>query len=486
MTSKPLSDLYAQRQDSPNQDVSQARYPDAYGKAQPTYDQSAYGDAQYDPRYDANSQYSDPNYGQHAQPQGDARYSDTPYQDQYQDPRYDDPRYAGYDPSAGYPAEQGYADPNAAYYGYGQEQGQYADQAGYSQYGQGQQGYSDQYYNQAGYAQDGYGQQAYGQSPYGQMPQAVTRPIGDNPGSKRRGGIVTVLAILALAVVGTATAFGYRAIFGKSSGPAVPPVITADANPSKIVPATDPNAKPIQDRVGAQAEKIVPREEQPIEMRDPLRSGSPRVVFPNLAGQGQPAANVAPAGAGSVPAVSEPKRVRTVTIKPDQGNEAPAPAPAPRSSQNRATPTTVDDILNGAPSQAAPSSNAPLALSPTTHPQGQSQVPAPAQQRQAARTPASGSPFPTPLTTGTSTPNGAYAVQVTSQRTESDAQASYRALQQQFPSVLGSRQPVIRRADLGNKGTYYRAQIPFNTQGEASEFCGSLKAAGGQCVVQRN
>ncbi len=82
--------------------------------------------------------------------------------------------------------------------------------------------------------------------------------------------------------------------------------------------------------------------------------------------------------------------------------------------------------------------------------------------------------------------NGGYAVQVTSQRTESDAQASYRALQQQFPSVLGSRQPVIRRADLGNKGTYYRAQIPFNTQGEASEFCGSLKAAGGQCVVQRN
>ncbi len=31
------------------------------------------------------------------------------------------------------------------------------------------------------------------------------------------------------------------------------------------------------------------------------------------------------------------------------------------------------------------------------------------------------------------------------------------------------------------------AQVgPFASQGEASEFCGNLKAAGGQCVVQRN
>ena len=103
---------------------------------------------------------------------------------------------------------------------------------------------------------------------------------------------------------------------------------------------------------------------------------------------------------------------------------------------------------------------------------------------------ASGSPFPAPISGGgnsSSSPAvGAYAVQVTSQRSEADARSSYRSLQQQFPSVLGSRQPVIRRADLGNKGTYYRAQIQFGTQSEASAFCSSLKAAGGQCVVQRN
>lgn len=482
LTHKAVPDVHAQPQENYGSDpyAPQADDQDPYGNAPTTgYDQNAYGDAQYDPRYDQNAQYNDPNYGHYAQPQNDPRYADQHYQDE----GYNDPRYAGYDPNAAYAP---YPDPNAAHYGYAPDQGQYADQPGYSQYADGQQGYSDPRYNQAGYAQPGYGQQSYGQSPYGQMPQAVTRPIGEEPTSRRRGGLVTVLAVLALAVVGTATAFGYRSMFGNSGPTVPPPVIKADTNPSKIVPATDPNAKPIQDRVGAGGEKIVPREEQPLETRDTARAGTPRMVFPNLAGQGQPAANVAPAGAGAVPAAAEPKRVRTVTIKPDQGGEAPAPAPTQRSTSSRsaaAAPTTVDDILNG-----APSSNSPLALSPTTQPQAAPSQPAAQPQRHAARTPAASSPFPAPITTGTSggAAAGAYAVQVTSQRTESDAQASYRSLQQQFPSVLGSRQPVIRRADLGDKGTYYRAQIPFGTQGEASEFCGSLKAAGGQCVVQRN
>jgi cell division protein FtsN len=80
-----------------------------------------------------------------------------------------------------------------------------------------------------------------------------------------------------------------------------------------------------------------------------------------------------------------------------------------------------------------------------------------------------------------------YLVQVSSQRNEADAQASYRALQGKFPAVLGSHAPVIKRADLGDKGVYYRALVgPFGSSDEASQFCGNLKSAGGQCVVQRN
>jgi cell division septation protein DedD len=82
---------------------------------------------------------------------------------------------------------------------------------------------------------------------------------------------------------------------------------------------------------------------------------------------------------------------------------------------------------------------------------------------------------------------GGYLVQVSSQRSENDAQASFRSLQGKFPSVLASRSPLIKRADLGDKGVYYRAMVgPFGSPEEASQFCGNLKSAGGQCVVQRN
>ena len=84
-------------------------------------------------------------------------------------------------------------------------------------------------------------------------------------------------------------------------------------------------------------------------------------------------------------------------------------------------------------------------------------------------------------------PSGGYLVQVSSQKNEADAQASYRVLQGKYPAVLGSRSPVIKRADLGDKGVYYRAMVgPFGSREQAIQLCSSLKSAGGDCVVQAN
>ena len=78
-------------------------------------------------------------------------------------------------------------------------------------------------------------------------------------------------------------------------------------------------------------------------------------------------------------------------------------------------------------------------------------------------------------------------MQVSSQRSEAEAQAAFRGLQAKFPNQLGGRQPVVHKVDLGAKGTYYRAMVgPFATANEAVELCTSLKAAGGQCLVQKN
>jgi cell division protein FtsN len=82
---------------------------------------------------------------------------------------------------------------------------------------------------------------------------------------------------------------------------------------------------------------------------------------------------------------------------------------------------------------------------------------------------------------------GAYLVQIASQKSESDAQASFRAAQAKYASLIGTMAPIIKRADLGEKGVYYRAMVgPFQTSDEATKFCSNLKVAGGSCVVQRN
>lgn len=80
-----------------------------------------------------------------------------------------------------------------------------------------------------------------------------------------------------------------------------------------------------------------------------------------------------------------------------------------------------------------------------------------------------------------------YVVQVSARRSKADAEASFRSLQSKFPRQLGSRTATIERADLGAKGIYYRVMVgPFMSAGAADQFCSSLKAAGGQCVTQRN
>jgi cell division septation protein DedD len=82
---------------------------------------------------------------------------------------------------------------------------------------------------------------------------------------------------------------------------------------------------------------------------------------------------------------------------------------------------------------------------------------------------------------------GGYLVQVSSQRSEADAENSFRAIQSKYSNVLNGQRHLIRRADLGSKGIYYRAMVgPFGSRDEAIQLCVALKAAGGDCVVQAN
>ena len=83
--------------------------------------------------------------------------------------------------------------------------------------------------------------------------------------------------------------------------------------------------------------------------------------------------------------------------------------------------------------------------------------------------------------------DGGYLVQVSAERSDAGAQSSFKTLQLRYPHVLGDRSPLIRRVELGKKGTFYRAQVgPFDTVEQAKRFCARLKSAGGHCMVQKN
>jgi hypothetical protein len=387
-----------------------------------------------------------------------ARQEAPPQQDFFDTSVHPLRRYAAVHP----PAEPEYheAPPFAAE----PDQHAQADPARYDDalYGQPDPGSYEAEQRDAAYADDPY---AY-QDGYGDEAEQDEKP--------RRGGMMTVVAVLALAVVGTGGAFAYRTYMG-SPRSGEPPIIKADTSPTKVVtaPSGDGVAK-VPDRMATgAAEKIVPREEAPVDVNAGARPVFPPVnqtATPPAAAVAPPAAK-SPAASGTL-AGDEPRKVKTTLVKGDPADVAATPAPKPA-----ATPRPVPSPAAArAPSPAAnanASANAPLSLSP----QGNQPAPAEPRPQVASTNPAQ----------AVSAGGAGYVVQVSSQRSEADAQASYRALQGKFPSVLGSRAPLIKRADLGDKGVYYRAMVgPFASSEEAAQVCGNLKTAGGQCVVQKH
>ena len=64
--------------------------------------------------------------------------------------------------------------------------------------------------------------------------------------------------------------------------------------------------------------------------------------------------------------------------------------------------------------------------------------------------------------------------------------ASYHQLQRKYQTVLGSRQPLVIRSQVGRNASWYRLRIAAQTLAEAELLCGTLREAGGSCLVQRN
>jgi hypothetical protein len=306
----------------------------------------------------------------------------------------------------------------------------------------------------------------------------------DEEPAPRRSGTVVMVALVGLAVLGTAGALGYRAMFGGSVIPGLPPIIKPADGPIRVKPAQTA-AQGETDPAKGTGDQVVINQEQPVD----IQSGNPipRMiktipVVPN--GSPDPGAvaqaPVPPPGYADPGAPStQPFGAPVQPPPPPRATRPPAQQAGPAAGSPALAARPKPPVRTAAPE--SPSSGGPLQLVPQQEGAQQPALPR-------ART-ATNSPTTAVASAGAAeAPVGArYTVQVSSQRSEEEAQSAYRALQSKFPQQLGSRHAVIHRADLGDKGVYYRALVgPFATADQASTFCSSLKAAGGSCFTQRN
>jgi hypothetical protein len=395
------------------------------------------------------------------------RYAAQPPQYAAQQPQYaaQQPQYAAQQPQAPAQEQDYYEAPQ-----------QYADEP--------QQDPSR--YDDALYGRLETGEHDYQRDPaYPDDPYAYQGEYEEEPAPKKRSsGLMTVVAVLALAVVGTGAAFAYRTFVG-SPRSGEPPIIRADNSPTKVVPAPSDASAKNPDRMLSSdgGEKLVSREETPVDVNS--RSGGPRVVFPplNQNANPPPASSVSPsapmpAATGTMPN-NEPRRIRTLAVKGDAadnggipaGASAPPPRPAPPT-RNVAAPAAAPAAPTARnPASANASANPPMTLAPQA---SESEPPT----RMAATNPTQTAPA------GAAEGGGSFLVSVTSQDSESAARESFRVAQGKYASVLGSRSPVVKRVDLADGKVKYRAMVgPYRTRQEAVQFCTELKAAGGQCFI---
>jgi len=124
--------------------------------------------------------------------------------------------------------------------------------------------------------------------------------------------------------------------------------------------------------------------------------------------------------------------------------------------------------------------SAPTATKPAESP-GEPE-PQPATAPTAASTPAQ-KPTVSYRTGGALT--GTHLLQIGAFRSETEATGQWSSLQGKLGSYLDGKSSDIERADLGDKGVYYRLRIgPFASADEAKTYCSGLKERGTDCILK--
>lgn len=322
-----------------------------------------------------------------------------------------------------------------------------------------------------------------------------------------RKALMAASGLIGVLALGGALAFAYK--IGGDSDIATagkPPLIQADSRPVKVAPEKPggkefPHAnKKIYERLGGDKSEEVVK----------LKSRQEDVAAAATAAIGSSGQPAQADGSGEA-TLGGPRKVKTLTVRPDGTIEAPDPrqkvvkAPPPAAPAERAPDGTISMSFPTAPSAAKPVPSqgaAPPPVTPTI-PQAADASPPPAASQQASAGQAPGVSAPPPVqkpavprvaavTPAPSNPSpaasggGDFVVQVAARKSQTDALAAFADIQQKYPKLLDGYRPIIKRADLGDKGVWYRLNVgPVESKNVASALCGQLKSAGMRsCLIR--
>ncbi|MDP4025888.1 SPOR domain-containing protein [Methylobacterium sp. NEAU 140] len=326
---------------------------------------------------------------------------------------------------------------------------------------------------------------------------------------RRLASVAAGVGVVAVAIAGALT---YKGLHGGGSGGGGVPVVQADTAPLKVAPKVadgveipDQNRQ-IYDRKPAAKDgqiRIVNREEQPLDVAEAARAAQGGTA---AAGQGTTP------GSGPFEAFGEPRRVRTVAVKPDappalpprdaQAQVEAGPSPIPtmtlptdqpaakpaRPTRSAAAAPMVASVPTQAPAEAAPVQEAPPAAPVQAAPKAAAaKTASKATQRVAAVSPETTAATTEPAAESPAVsdgPVGGFAVQLGVRGSAAEARAAFREMQGKYGQLAGKPE-LIRQAEVNGK-TIYRVRVGPLAKAEAASLCSALQGAGGQCFVAKN
>lgn len=352
------------------------------------------------------------------------------------------------------------------------------------------------------------GLNAYDQNQYGQLGDAETafatsdqgdasfydgeysdEEFDEDTGNRRSMLIIGVL-VGALGLGGAlAYAYKFGGLGGNFNSAGSPPVISASNDPVKFKPKNAggksfPNGNKMfydrlrdggQTKTASVPERIISRQESVLNSAKSVGTlgQASKPIITGATPKSKLPTGAKPKTAGAVRA-NAPRKVQTLTVLPN-GRIIKAKAPVRKTSGAKAATPQIPTIK----------STKVTAVKPKAIAKPGSSVPAPvaknaAPAQFALATPQAATAAAAPAVAGTG-----FVVQVAARRNQTDALEAFANLQAKYPAILSTYRPIIQRADLGNKGVWYRLRVgPMGTKESASDVCAKLKTAGlKSCIV---